>query len=705
MPRKARIPIMAIILLISGACSAQPAPLPTLVPTSTTAPSPTATLTMAATESNVVPATATPFVPAESAADPNDQAFLRIVHAAAGMDAVDVYVEALNVVSSLRYGQATEQSGITAGQYQVHLTPAEMRPEESTILSMPVTIEGQDSVILVINQVAGQPALQAVTQDLAPLHSNESRLTFINTVDMATGVAVQTRGEMLTPTLTSGDTSAPVTVESGTTSFSIEVNNTSVYEFTEELRERQSYIYVLLGEQLERESLKLLSFRNPVPGLTTVRALHAGQDLGALDLYVDNTLLSSSIGFGNDTNRQTFVSGSVDVSVYPAGAKTSDDPLAISQIEFTPGDQLTLIITGDRTPRIILYREDTSPTPPDTARLILLNAQPEFSRVEFNSSDGQSASVFYGQPSETLLFDSGTYNFSWSVDNRTDDDQSLEFVDDVVLTAGTSVLYLFADLQGDVPLFYVDSVGESSPETSIAENEESNEQDTSATPSSRIRVVNSVSNSTLDFRLDDAPFVPGLTYSSGSSLINLTLEEHVLTAHDPGTGRALARATLNLTPGDFTAFVYGDPDIGYDFLVISDTGLSQVRQQPSMRFINLSRDETLFVLGIGARGTGSAINVNPDSAESDDTRIERPSVPAGIQRIGNPIESITAGNAFPAPTAAGPRDIIIIDHAMSAMASVISDVNIQIDTHYDVVAFELPNSEEVLTFLLPYPKN
>src|SRR5262245_14720086 len=91
--------IAVSLLAILVACAQQPVPtaVPTPVPpTATSAPTATPTQTPIPEPTQNIPRTV--------AENPLDQAYIRIIHAATGVDSVDVYMEDLRFAGNVSYG-------------------------------------------------------------------------------------------------------------------------------------------------------------------------------------------------------------------------------------------------------------------------------------------------------------------------------------------------------------------------------------------------------------------------------------------------------------------------------------------------------------------------------------------------------------------------------------------------------------------------
>src|SRR5690606_17048319 len=101
------------------------------------APTPTELPTPEATATNTPPPEPTPLpsvLELTRATDPSQQAFLSVAHAATSVPIFDVYVERLAIATNLNFGQATQPSGIVAGEYFLRVVPNGVRPDAGQIL-------------------------------------------------------------------------------------------------------------------------------------------------------------------------------------------------------------------------------------------------------------------------------------------------------------------------------------------------------------------------------------------------------------------------------------------------------------------------------------------------------------------------------------------------------------------------------------------
>ena len=106
-----RLTFTLIIMLFTAACgSNQAQPTAPPLPTENPLPAPTITPTVS------VSPTPESTLPRTNVDNPANQAYIRLIHAAPGVEAVNVEIQGLSVASRLSYGVITGETSIEAGE-------------------------------------------------------------------------------------------------------------------------------------------------------------------------------------------------------------------------------------------------------------------------------------------------------------------------------------------------------------------------------------------------------------------------------------------------------------------------------------------------------------------------------------------------------------------------------------------------------------
>lgn len=466
-----------LLVFLVAACTSepiQPTPNPTATAQSTQTPEPTQTDTPAPTSP--------PFIlPRTEALQPENQAYIRVVHAAPTLERSDVYVEMLLVADNMTFQQNTSSIGIEAGTYVIRLTPSGTQPLEAAIAEETVTIEGGDNLILLITSVEEQFIIETVQEVVAPLRANESRVTFIHAVPRGADFVVEESGSKITPQLTFGQTSPDVVRTQGNASFILQSGDQTLQRINTQLEAQNNYTFILVGS--DTQGLEIVSFNTRAAGITRFRAINASPDIGLVSFFAGQTQLDEAgLDFSDAGVRILMPSGSHTIDVYPIDAdRTIVQPLVSAQVNATADFDLSIVLTGTADDlRIIAINEDNNPTAPNESRIVFLNTLPTTPQV-FLESRAISTIATYGEASEAYSFSSETTSIYWSnLDANEEIGDLIESADEYPLQPGTRYLYLFAARGVDFPLIYEDFVGildQDNPEDSLLVTQEAFPQD------------------------------------------------------------------------------------------------------------------------------------------------------------------------------------------------------------------------------------
>jgi len=687
-----RVFFILLVLLSVAACDT-PTPEPTAPPTEMPTLTPTATLTP--------PPQPTPLpraIDLTRATDPSQQAYMRVIHAAPNAPMFNVFVERLAVATNLSYTQSTEPSGIVAGDYTLTVVPL---GESEPIFETDFSPKGGESLILIFT---GSPlAMSSFTESTESLGKEQSRITFIQAVEGSGSITMQQNTVDLTPPLAFGSAALPITLSSGSINLDFYNDGGVLLTYPISLQERVNYTLILVGQA---DNLTVIKAEIRAPGSASIRAVNAVTTLTALDVTLDDLPLANRLDYSRASERQDFPARIYNVSVYSAGAdRSTAQPLVSSQLIANDDDIITLIIVGENEDlRVIDYREDLSPTSPSDTRVAFVNILSNFPNVRVENQAGSIESVGdlgYAQPPQTATLETaGVYTFFWNkVDGGTATEQ-VESVENVIFEPGRIYLYMVTGALSTPPLILSEQVGIDDGLTGLAVGEIP-----TATPEipTRVRFVSAINGGLpMTLTLNETPIVSNLAYSDGSGMNVIPSGDYTVDAQVAETGEILASTTATLDPStDYSIFAYGFGTQNIQLLVVSDSDVVVGGNSPYLRLINTtSSGDAQFGL---AHSLSTGTDANPSrNSESPTGELFRRSIPFGVTTmVGIEARQGSASNVLLAPL--GTFDIHVIDMVNDEIAATIRQVALQPGTHYDVIAFQYPESQRTEAFILPYP--
>jgi hypothetical protein len=691
--------ICLLALLVVAACtpaSIAPTVTPTLVPTAT----PTATSTPLPQ-----PTPLPRVLELTRATDPSQQAFLSVVHAAFDAPTFDVYVERLAIGANLSFGQHTQPSAIVAGDYFLRVVPNGVRPDAGNILyETQLSLTGGDSLLLIFTGAADALTMSYFQQPLAPLDSNQSRVTIVHAVPGGPEITLHRNGVPLTGAIPFGSAGTPITLPAVETRFDLRSGDMPLLDYSINLRERASYVLVLAGSPADAETLRVIETRNNVPGRARIRAVNASAAIGPVDIYLDNTLLAGGLAYTRASDRVEKPGQVYTVRVYPAGADhAAIEPFISSQIVANNDDLITLLLLGAAQDlRVLTYREDGSITGPNAARMTFVNTLPQVRtlRIETHSRElTEVGELTFGQPPLPVTLDTGSYRF---VSMQYDAGSPVEIVEsasDVQLEAGRSYLYLITGRLDDPPVILSDNVGFDQTLVGLSESE-------LPTPipeiPTRIRFINAVKGGLpVDFLVNSQLLVSGLSYGSSSAIHQISAGDHTIEV--TASNQLLTSLSATLEPSTpYTVVVYGFGTDIIELMVIDDSAVFQEGDAPHFRVVNLTMFGEL-VLGLAHSNTSAG---SPDPtifSQSPGSDIFRRSLAFGIDFARTVTE--TPGRAYSNVALAPPgwQDVHAVDLNLNMIAATYRQLDFQPDTHYDIIAFQNRDSMLVEGFAVRYP--
>lgn len=684
--------VLMIGLMLAG-CDAEPEVLPTLIPTSTTAPTEEPTSTPPPSPTPPPPV----IIPRTEAFDPADQAYFRVVHAAPDTQTLDVYIEALAVATGLDFTRYTDQSGLTAGDYQVTVMPSGVRRDTAEpLLSSALSIRGGQSLILAITGTPDALALVTYEEAAGPLNRGQSRLRVIHAVPRGPDFTLRRDGSDITPVMSFGQASEAFTFDSGRTELAFQSGLNTLLSYPANLAERYSYTLMLVGRADDLATLTPILFDLRAPGLTEMRFANAAASIGMVDVYVGTSMIGGPLAFGDMTTHNTFVSDFYTVAVYTAGVmRDAVEPLVTTQVLANPDDSLTLLLMGEpNSLRIVTVQEDITPTTPGMARVTFINTLENVPRVRLQTEGEDYIDLSYALPALPQEYPAREARFYWyRLEGGQPTDQLEELGGDYTLLAGFSYIYLFTGQS--FAYIYPREVGVvGGPEVAAMG---SAELIATSPPPARVRGISATpTNPFTALYVDAVPISETLTYGLSTPLVVIQPGERVITLRDTSEDRLLARLNYNIEPGvSYTVLSHGSLTAGYDLFIIPDFELIlDSTENTHIRLINLSPSGgTQFGLGYSAPEQ----NVLQPAEETG----YRQSLTLGITTPIRDVEDLSFSRPLRFPP--GTHNLQVIDTGRTSVALILPVVTLEAGRHYDMVVFQDAGGLRVTGFLVPYP--
>lgn len=298
---------------------------------------------------------------------------IAVINASQSIGLIDIYFSGELFVGGAAYAESTALEPILSGAYDIGVYPVDANPDEVDPITGTQLIANPDEQIVLI--VMGEPSsLRFVIQrlDPQPTYDNQARIAFINSLQNASSVLLQSTNETFNEEISYGRSS-------GLQDIDVE----SIYSFTwvEQLEDAQdvaqetfdnfnptagtNYVYIFAGRGFDDPILYgfdvgTLGFEavpveeiEPTPFITSsptrLRLVNIWQDR-EFDVWLDGTTIAESIDYETATNSLIIDAGLHTVSFVDANLE--EDPI-IGEVsfEFEVGESYTVVIFN--------YREDT----------------------------------------------------------------------------------------------------------------------------------------------------------------------------------------------------------------------------------------------------------------------------------------------------------------------------------------------------------
>lgn len=695
--------LLIILAVIFAACDTQETPSP--LPTSTTvAPTalPTATFTPSPTNT---PA----FIPSTNADTPENQAYLRVVHAVPGIESIDAYIEARSLAFNLPYATYTEPVGIAAGDYMLRIQASGSRLHEvEPFIEQTVTVPGLATLVIVFTGTTEAPSVLLFTESNRPLESETSRINLVHAVQSGPQqVTLQHNGVDLTSPLDYSQLSNPVELSSMETALFLQSGDMTLLDASTNLRERFNYTWIMVQDPENPNGVSLVRFFNRVPGRTQLRVIHAAETIGAIDVYTNTSPFTSELTFGNTSERRVVPATGYTVEVYEAGADPSAvSPLTTARFNANEDSNIALFLLG--TPenlQLVRHLEDLTPLPPGQARITFANAMNTSGSARVEYSGGRVEGVpdlAYRQISPPVQVTGDTVGFYWSIYANNVQGDTVESVDNVTIEPGQNYVYIMTGrTDGSLPVLLSEEIGIDEMLAEPIEIEPIGD------PFS-VRFINALGyTAQVAFLVDGSSTDPVGNWQVSPSITFLENEETAkeIVVVDLSTGQEIASTSYAfLSDSDYNIYVYGTSTTSSGILIAQNGfATTEGSEFANIRLVNVSQSDDVLLRLDYDDATDEPFVAPPDetAVASGEARF-RSSLPPGTQPLTGTTESRTA--SFLGLIPFGINDLYVVDTSRRSIAATIPAYSIEDGFVYEVIAFQSENSLQVTAFVVTYPK-
>jgi len=692
--------IVLLIGIILAGCSGTPEEgIPTQVGLPTAEP--TLAPTQTAEPTDIPQPTPTEFViPKTIADDPDEQAYMRVINATTQIGVLDVYVEALAIATNLEYGTFTPREEIASGRYTIRILPTGSFLTDPPLYEETLTIFGGESLIFVITGTPENLVFTRLNESNEPLQNDTSRLMMVNALTNSSSLIMQVNGVAQTAVTQYLQISEITTNPARRVTLTFQNAGTTVIEQIVDLRERENYTMLVLGDTNQPDDIQLLLLNSSAPGLTEISIVNAAPSIGLVDIYFAGDLLIGGASYGENSVPEAVLSGTYDISVYPEGANPDEvQPITGTQFVANPDELIVLMLVGEpSTLRFVTYRSNPQPTYDNQARISFVNSLESVPIVQLQSTNPElDQRLTYGRVIGNIEIPiDESISFTWIQQLPDSQDIALENFSDFTPEAGLNYLYIFAGRGFDTPILLSYEVGTLGFDTI----EPADDDDATPIPTSRpteVRFLNLWEGLRLNVRVDGTIVAEGIEYGLATNELLVESGERTILFSNADGDIELVEITREFdVASNYTIIAYEnrfDPQVEGDVLVFDDTQSIITGATSGIRLAILEASPNSR-FGIGYSEPTDQLS-QPDASED-----YRRSLSIGIEQIIRNITDNTASEVQRIPT--GDYNIRIIDNDEIALTFTHTQVTLNPETLYNVFLWENPNTQETTSIIIPY---
>ncbi len=394
---------------------------------------------------------------------------IRVLHAAADVPAVDIYVEGDLAVPSLAFGEATGFTSVPAGALTIDIRAAGAPADSAPVFSETVTPADGMTYTLVAYGLLGDDSFEllVIPDEQATPADDNLRLFVLHAapavgpVDVYLGTGDELGSATLTEFAPQDDTDGYLEVPAGAYRIRITPAGSDTVAYDSGIVDLQAGLSYFVAA-LDRESgfapastVALLgdpAFVQLDDQRAWVRAMHLSPDAPDVDVFVDGVEALSGVPFRAVSDYLTVLAGDYEVSIAPTGSTS-----AVSTLQVSPeaGMAYSVLAVGLVEPtngnglELIPIVDETVPAAGDDVLVRIIHASPDAPNVDV-LADGSILpgleNVPYFTASGYLTVPQGTYNLAVNV---TETDTTVIDLPDTALDAGTIYTVIATGLVGD----------------------------------------------------------------------------------------------------------------------------------------------------------------------------------------------------------------------------------------------------------------
>lgn len=398
----------------------------------------------------LLPATRTVY-----AQDTTTASTVRFVHAYAGGDPIDIYIDGDLMVEALPYGTATVYTSMEPGDYQLQVVGTGF-PLSDALVDREFSVDEGAAYSVVIGGGGDEIDGQVYEVDLDAVEEGMARFRILNAspdmgdIDVELGVG-DADGMNITPGFDGNIGVSGVgylgdqgyqEVDAGTYDLivrHVDSDESAMDVADIDLERGKVYDLIVMGQEANG-SLSLLPLITPVSrpcsellgvGAATdacVRLIHASPDAGAVDIYVGDDPIIQNLSYGEATAFAALNDDDGRIRVVPAGegwdAAVLDETFGFGTAQAYEVSVLGSLLNDDDDEGLRLRQDeiDLTPLPPGQTRVRVVNALTNADGIDLivNAGDPLFDDVSFGDAEGYEVLDAGTYDLGVDSNDETD---------------------------------------------------------------------------------------------------------------------------------------------------------------------------------------------------------------------------------------------------------------------------------------------
>lgn len=321
----------------------------------------------------------------------------RIIHVAAGLPALDIYINGELAQTNLRYREDSAIFDLPAGDAELS---AYIAGTTSQLMLQTVSLE-TDASAIVLTANTQRPAY-IVNDDLRPLDFGMTRLTIVNALNDGSAIGIMTpeHDQLTSDNLGPGASLGALELPAGQIEFSalpLNAADAARSIFRAALPAGSSNILLIHGDAKDPQLRHSSAAADADGGSGRVRFIHAVQGAAPIDLKIDDQMIIPALAFAYPTQHIAVPSGSRQLALSIGGTVISSTSLDIGA-----GQMHTVVLMGSPASlKPYAYADSLRDLNETSALVNLVNAVPESSvkRLRLESGAIVAADVDFGAES------------------------------------------------------------------------------------------------------------------------------------------------------------------------------------------------------------------------------------------------------------------------------------------------------------------